>query len=124
MADVLLPGYPQSFGTRQVCVTTHQGPLLYQAGGEVVTASTFGFGSFDAVRASMSFNKNNTGNYTVRALVPIAQSPIVANNNILGQIPTGANNVALQWIVTSTGNEAANNTNLTSEFCRVEYYGG
>lgn len=122
--DVPLPDYPQPFGTRKICVTTHQGPANYQAGGELVTASTFGFGSFDAVRVSMSFNKNNTATYIVRANVPVAQSPIVSNNNIQGNIPTGANNVTLQWITTSTGNEVANNTNLSSEFCRVEYIGG
>jgi hypothetical protein len=122
--DTPLPGYPQPFGSRYLNITTHQGPLSYQAGGETVNASTFGFGSFDTVRAGMSFNANNTGNYTVRVLIPKAQSPVVSNNNQQVPIPTGSNNVNLQWIVTATGNEAANNTNLTSEFVRCEYFGG
>lgn len=122
--DIPLPDYPQPFGTRKINVTDHQGPLLYATGGEVVTANTFGFGTFDDVRAGFSFNQNNTGNYTVRALTPIAQAPRVSNNNVVGNIPTGANNVTLQWIVTSTGNEAAANTNLTGEFVRVQYIGG
>lgn len=105
-------------------VTTHQGPLAYAAGGEVVTAATFGWSTFDKVDAGFSFNANNTGNYTVRTLVPTGQAPAVSNNNIQGGVPTGANNVTLQWIVTSTGNETANNVNLTSEFVRVAYYGG
>lgn len=126
MSDYSLPGYPLPFGSRKMNVTLHQGPLLYAAGGETVNASTYGWGSFDRVAGSVSFNANNSGNYTVQVLYPVGQSPAVANNNITGGasgIPTGSNTVKLKWIA-ANGSEAANNTNLSSEFARIEYIGG
>lgn len=125
MSDTPLPGYPQPFGSRWISITTHQGPVSYVAGGETVSASPIGgWGSFDDVRAGLSFNANNSGNYTVRTLIPTGQAPRVSANNVQGVPPTGSNNVTLMWIVTATGNEAANNTNLSSEFVRIEYFGG
>ena len=124
MADQALPGYPLPIGgSSNFLVTVHQGPVAYVQGGETITASTFGWGRFDEVRGSISFNKNNTGNYTGQVYYPIGQSPIVSNNNMVGVAPTGSNNVTLKWIA-ANGTEAANNTNLSSEFVRMEYIGG
>lgn len=122
MSDIALPSYPQPFGSRKINATTHNGPAAYVAGGETVTANTFGWGSFDLVRAGMSFNKNNTGNYSVQVLYPIGQA---ANNNNMTatNVPTGSNSVKFKWL-DSAGNEAANNTNLSNEFLRAEYIGG
>ncbi len=124
MADQALPGYPTPIGgSSNLIVAVHNGPVLYVAGGEVITASTFGWGRFDQARSSISFNKNNTGNYTGQVYYPVGQAPIVANNNMVGVAPTGSNNVTLKWIA-ANGTEAANNTNLSSEFVRMEYIGG
>lgn len=126
MPDFSLPGYPTPFGNRYVNITTHNGPLLYAAGGEALNASAFGWGSFDRVAGSVSFNANNTGNYSVQVRYPVGQAPATANNNISGKgnpIPTGSNSVVLVWLA-ANGTEAANNTNLTSEFVRLEMHGG
>lgn len=124
MADFLMPDYPQPFGTRKIAITTHNGPLAYAAGGETITASTFGWGTFDAAWcAGGSFNANNTGNYSPIVLVPVGQSPTTANNAVKGGAPTGSNNINILWRQ-GNGNEAANNTNLTSEFVRLVLIGG
>lgn len=124
MADQALPGYPTPIGgSTNMIVTTHNGPVAYVQGGETITASTFGWGRFDRVATSQSFNKNNSGNYAGQILYPTAQTPATSNNAIVGQIPTGSNNVTLKWIA-ANGTEAANNTNLSSEFVRMEYFGG
>lgn len=124
MADQALPGYPLPIGgSSNIIVATHQGPTLYVQGGEVITASTFGWGCFHRAGGSISFNKNNSGNYTGQVSYPVGQSPIVANNNIVGVVPTGSNNITLKWIA-ANGTEAANNTNLSGEFVRMEYIGG
>lgn len=127
MPDAALPGYEQPLGGgRRMLVVTHQGTANYQAGGETITASTFGWGSFDsAVVLGASFNANNTGNYQPTILIPIAQAPAVANNNwtAFPNQPTGSNNLKVKW-EQANGNEVANNTNLSSEFCRIMYLGG
>jgi len=124
MADQALPGYPTPIGgSSNLIVAVHNGPVSYVAGGETITASTFGWGRFDQVRSSVSFNKNNSGNYTGQVYYPVGQSPATSNNNIAGAVPTGSNNVTLKWIA-ANGTEAANNTNLSSEFVRMEYIGG
>lgn len=124
MADQALPGYPTPIGgSTNMLVTVHNGPALYVQGGETITASTFGWGRFDDVRSSISFNKNNTGNYTGQVYYPTGQAPATNNNLIVGAVPTGSNNVTLKWIA-ANGTEAANNTNLTGEFVRMEYFGG
>lgn len=127
MPDAALPGYEQPIGGgRKTLIATHQGPVAYATGGETVTASTFGWGSFDgADPVSSSFNANNSGNFICQCLVPIAQAPAVANNNwtAFPNQPTGANNLKIKW-TQSNGNEVAANTNLSSEFVRIQYYGG
>lgn len=127
MADRNLPDYPQPFGTRKICISTHQGPVAYVQGGEVVSANAL-FGSnalFDAAwTAGVSFNANNQGNYRPIVLPPTGQSPAVSNNNLSQfAIPAGSNNVTIQWLA-ANGTEAANNTNLSSEFVRMVYIGG
>ena len=126
MPDASLPGYPTPSGVRYMLIATHQGPANYQAGGETVTASTFGWGSFDGADAvSSSWNANNSGNFIVQCLTPVAQAPAVANNNwtAFPNMPTGANNLKIKW-TQANGNEVANNTNLSSEFVRIQYFGG
>ncbi len=127
MADRNLPDYPQPFGTRKICVSTHQGPVAYVQGGEVINAnSIFGSNStFDAVLvAGASFNANNSGNWAPRVLPPTGLSPAVANNNLTGfSIPGGSNNVTLQWLA-ANGTEANNNVNFAAEFVRIVYIGG
>ncbi len=114
MADFSLPNYPAPFGTRSINITNHKGPGNYQAGGETVNASTFGWGSFDKVHGGLSTNANNTGNYTVVATVPVGQ----AQNNA-----TGSNTVKLKWQA-ANGTEASNATDLSGEYVRIEYIGG
>jgi len=124
MADQALPGYPTPIGgSTNLLVSVHNGPTVYVAGGETITASTFGWGRFDQVRSSISFNKNNSGNYTGQTYYPVAQAPATSNNAMVGNVPTGSNNITLKWIA-ANGTEAANNTNLSSEFVRMEYLGG
>lgn len=123
MPDFSLPGYDQSFGSRKVLITTHNGPTAYVAGGETLNASTFGWGSFDKVSGSQSFNANNTGNYSAVPMYPVGQAPATANNAVVGQVPTGSNSVKLKWLA-ANGTEAANNTNLSAEFVRLEMFGG
>ena len=122
-----LPDYPQPFGTRKICVGTFQGSVAYLQGGgnDVLTASQLGWGSIDEVRGSVSFNANNAGNYSASALYPVGQSPRVANNNVQGNPPqlTACAQVQFKWIA-ANGTEAANNTNLSSEFARVSIIGG
>lgn len=124
--DIPLPDYPQPFGTRKFFISTHQGPTAYVQGGEVVTAAALGWSSLDgAVCLGASFNHNNTGNYVPVILTPTGQAPNVSNNNVQGNPPIGggANNCSIKWNA-ANGTEAANNTNLSSEFVRVLYIGG
>lgn len=122
-----LPNFPQPISSRKINIITMQGNNNYQAGGDLLSASAFGWGSFDEVRGSVTFNANNTGNYTVQVLYPVSQAPSVANNNIVGVLgsaaPTGSNSVRLRWVA-ANGTEAANNTNLSSEFARLTMIGG
>ena len=123
-ADQALPNYPAPIGgSSNIIVTTHQGPSNYQAGGYTISAAQFGWGRFDQVRSSVSFNHNNAGNYSGQVLYPVAQAPAVSSGNIVGTVPTGSNNVTLKWIA-ANGTEAANAANLTTEFLRMEYIGG
>ena len=114
MPDVSIPNYQQPFGSRKINVTQHNGPTAYVQGGETINASTFGWGSFDAVIPSASFNANNTGNYNPVVLHPVGQS---ANG------ATGANSVKLKWLF-ANGTEAANNANLSTEYTRLTMLGG
>ncbi len=123
-ADKALPNYPAPVGgSSNVLITTHQGPSNYQAGGYTITAAQFGWGRFDHVTASVSFNHNNTGNYYGSVFYPTAQAPAVTTGNIVGEIPTGSNSVTLKWFA-ANGTEANNAANLTTEFIRVKYIGG
>jgi hypothetical protein len=124
VADRPLPNYPQPFGTRQLWIGDHQGPANYQTGGETLNASALGWSSFDSVRGGMTFNSSNNGFYTMRVYYPSAQSPALSNNSIVGNLPSGSNNVTLVWVVSSNSAEVAANSNLAGEFCRVEFYGG
>ena len=123
MPDVTLPGYDAPFGNRKKAVTTHQGPANYQQPGENLNASTFGWGSFDMVHGSRSFNANNSGNFVAIVLYPTAQSPAVSANSMVGGAPSGSNYVTLQWLYAANGAQPANGTNLSSEFCRLDMLG-
>jgi hypothetical protein len=123
--DVPLPGYPQPFGSRNICIALHQGPTSYVTGGENVNANVFGFGSFDKVEGGTSFNNSTQGQYILRPQMPIAQAPqLTSGNSIQGQIPAGPAYVQLQWLTASNGTEVASNTNLTQQFARITYIGG
>jgi hypothetical protein len=114
MPDYPLPNYQQPLGTRKILITNHNGPALYVAGGETVNANTFGWGSFDGVRAGYSVNANNSGNFYAVPIFPVGQ----AANNV-----SGANSVKLKWF-SANGTEATNNNNLALEYIRMEYIGG
>ncbi len=114
MPDYPLPNYQQSLGTRKILITNHNGPALYQAGGETVTAATFGWGSFDKVSAGYSYNANNSGNFYAVPIYPVGQA---------GTKATGANSIKLMWF-SANGTEATNNNNLSLEYIRTEYIGG
>ena len=122
-----LPDDPQPFGTRKICVGTFQGSVSYLQGGgnDVLTASQLGWGSIDVVHGSKSFNANNSGNYATSPLYPVGQAPRVANNNVQGNPPqlTACSQVQFTWVA-ANGTEAANGTNLSSEFSRVQVIGG
>ena len=110
-----LLNYPQSFGSRKINVVKYYGPAAYVAGGEAINAATFGWGSFDRINGGDSVNANNSGNYTVRARLPVGQ----AGNTALG----GFNTCNLVWTA-ANGTEAANNTNLSGEYINLELIGG
>lgn len=119
-----LPEYQQSIGARWLAVATYQGPAAYVAGGDTLSANTLGWGSFDRVSGSISFNANNSGNYTAQILYPVSQAPAVSNNSVVqSTVPTGSPTVKVKWVA-ANGTEAANNTNLSSEFARIEMIGG
>lgn len=123
-ADKSLPNYPAPIGgSSLILITTHQGNANYQAGGYTISANQFGWGRFDYVSASQSFNHNNTGNYYANIYYPVAQAPAVTSGNIVGDIPSGSNNVTIKWFA-ANGTEAANNSNLATEFVRIKYIGG
>jgi len=114
MPDYPLPNYQQPLGSRKILITSHNGPALYVAGGETVTAASFGWGSFDHVTAGYSVNANNSGNFYAVAIYPVGQASKTA---------TGANSVKLMWF-SANGVEATNNNNLSLEYVRVKYIGG
>jgi hypothetical protein len=110
-----LLNYPQPFGSRNVTVGQYSGLAAYVQGGDSFNCSQFGWGSFDHVSGSQTFNANNTGNYTVQVRYPTSQ----AGQNTNG----GSTTVQLVWVA-ANGTEAANNTNLSAEFTRIEAWGG
>jgi hypothetical protein len=109
-----LPGYPQPFGSRLVNVVQYQGPTAYVQGGESLNATQFGWGSFDRVSGSDSVNANNSGNYSAKPRYPVSQ----ASNSA-----TGSQTVNIV-MTAANGTEAANNTNLSGEYVRLELFGG
>ena len=122
---ILLPNYPQPFGTRSIAVAQVQGPLAYQAGGVTINPQSVGFSKFDYVSSDASANNATTGGYKVQVLWPTSAVPLVANNNVQGNPPTinSANSVNLRWTA-ANGNEVANNTNLSAEFANCLFIGG
>lgn len=107
-----LNDYPQPYGSRMTIIANYVGPANYQAGGETLNASQFGWGAFDRVEGGSSWNAaNNTQLYTVRAYYP-------------GGTTKSGNNVALTWWYSANGVQVANATNLAGETARIQMTGG
>jgi hypothetical protein len=103
-----------------------QGPLSYQQGGFSVTPTQVALTNFDGAEAlGGSFNSTATGGYKVQVLMPTSYAPPVANNTVSGNPPrvSAVSSVNLRFTA-ANGTEVANNTNLTSEFVNVAFFGG
>lgn len=103
-----LPGYPTKFGNKNFQVVELNGPTLYATGGQLISASQFGFGGFDHI-ACDCFSRSGTYYGRVQYL-PIDATP---------SLPLGAARTAnIVWYVTATNAEAGA-LDLSAEILRL-----
>lgn len=111
-------GYPTSWGNKRASVFPHAGPTLYHQvslgspsgspveNGDVLEAVSAGFKKFDFVVGGIT----DDGLYRVEC-IPLGDS----------SDPSAAvqSNYCLMWFVVATGNEVADNVNLSGSVVRL-----
>lgn len=104
-----LPGYAQTFGTKDVVVIELAGPVLYAAGGQTIDAAQFGKGGFDFISCGQGLSYSGTYFARVQYL-PIDAAPSLQNQSV--------KTAKILWYVLATGAEAGA-IDLSTEILRL-----
>lgn len=106
-----ISGYENRMGSKKSFVGELYGQLSYTTGGQVVNASQFGWGGFDIFDAGSGLSYSGTYYCRVQYM-PVSGAPSKLS-------PGGNQQVKVIWIVTATGAEVANTTNISGEVIRI-----
>ncbi|MGH7182585.1 MAG: hypothetical protein ACREJN_11485 [Nitrospiraceae bacterium] len=109
-----IPGYlSNGFGAKKTQVVDVAGPNPYAAGGQLISASAFGMGGFDA----------GIGGFMSRSGTFYGRIQMAVPTEVAGTVPGGAaSTLKLQWIVTATNVEAGA-LDLSQEVMRIVLIG-
>lgn len=127
-SNIPAPGYPTAWGGTKVNLVDHVGTSNYQAGGETIIPSWFGFPSYVEQVEAMTGGLSYSGNYYVKVQAPAnsfsASEQAAATWGANASNANNTNSLQLLWFIASNNAQVANNANLAGEAVRLRAYGG
>lgn len=106
----IIPGYENIWGTKKSLCIELTGPSSYSTGGQVLNASQFGWGGFDAV---IGVGRSYSGTFKVADVqyMPVDAAPSAVKGAVA--------QVKLPWYNVSDGLEVTATTDLDEQIVRV-----